>query len=378
MKFRIQRDTLLESLSIACRIVPVKSLFVQYDTITIDVTEMEIVLTTNSSDCSIKTTIPVTSSTTVEVTGNVAVDAKTLLQSIRMVDSQFVTIAFFNERELRIEGGSSKFKIYYIDNKSFISPVFDFNEKNSFQFPTKVLKNVIREVNLCAADDDSRALLNGVNIKSVKNKVVLTASDSFRLTQREIELANIEEDFNITVPKKALDDIYKIIDDSLESIICYINGGKLIVSIGNVLFQTRLIEGNYPSAERVIPKTFVLEVTVNREEFIRSLEVASSLSSGQQDNNIHAVLLHKTLDGEFELTSLGGHKGASSFTLKLLQSSSSDSFELYVNAKNFIDCLKIMDCVNVEVLFSGKAQAMIVRAPIGNNQFYLLMPINFN
>ena len=208
---------------------------------------------------------------------------------IRKVDSDTVDVEIIDGNLCSIRGSAVSFEITGVNAQEF--PLIQFNKPdNYFSMNVNTLKDIILQTCFACSDKETKAILTGVNFSCVDNVLTTVATDSYRLAQKVIYLDE-SNNFNVTIPAKNLLDISKImpLDGKVD---IYVDDKKALFVFDNVLVQTRLIEGNYPQTSRLIPTSFISELTVDARDFLSALERASFI----KNEGVNIVRLQLTED----------------------------------------------------------------------------------
>jgi DNA polymerase-3 subunit beta len=164
---------------------------------------------------------------------------------------------------------------------------------------------MIQQVAFSAARDESRPVLAGVNLRLDETRLVLSAADGFRLSKREAALEQgLPERLDIIIPARALTELARLLDDGDEDVEVTVtpNRSQAIFRVraesGEVILVSRLLEGQFPDLERVIPKTHTTKVTLDRGEFVTATRIAALFAR----DAANVVRLDVTPGGEGGLT----------------------------------------------------------------------------
>lgn len=224
----------------------------------------------------------------IEKEGRVTIPARILGGFLNTIKDEVVS-GELNDLELKISSDNHKIKIKGIDAKDF--PIIPNVEgKSFFSVPADDLIRVISGVLISVAHNDTRQELNGVLIKFKKEKLILASTDSFRLTELNIDIEKgsttqeyktyKEKNPTIIVPALALMELQRVVVSG-EQIEFTVNQNQLFISTNSTKIISRLINGNYPEYKQVLPKTFEIKVKLNKEEFIRAVKIASLVANSQ-------------------------------------------------------------------------------------------------
>ena len=199
MNFSIDRDILLENLNQISRGLPVKTAMPVLNGIKMELTEEDLYLTSSNTDISIQVIIN-DASLEVRETGKIIVPGNYFIQIIRKINSRKINISLIEDKIVVIKAERSEFKLNLLSAHDY--PNIDFvGLDNPLTLSAKTIRSIIRETAYAASVSEKRPILTGVSLKNTDNKLTAIATDSFRLSQKEIELDdNPFEDFNFVVP----------------------------------------------------------------------------------------------------------------------------------------------------------------------------------
>ena len=275
MKFTTQKNYFEEKLSLASRFTPTRiSSIPSLQGCLLKISKNKsFVLTTNLNDFFLSEI-----ETTIEDEGEIVFDIKksleflSLLQDkeiyIEIEDNSLVikqnkTIGYFNTYPIEefpqapiIQGEEVLLKKDFVDNISFVL----FN----------------------ASKDEARPILTGIYFTQDKKNTTMVSTDGFRLS---IITQPLKESFpQITIPAHIIAEVVKLSKDKKEPLLTISTEQKLIkFNIGDIIIYSRLIDGDFPPFERVIPKTLTTTVKLNRQDFIKNIRLVSVFAREQSD-----------------------------------------------------------------------------------------------
>ena len=135
----------------------------------------------------------------------------------------------------------------------------------------------INKVAFAAATDEGRPLLTGIRIKKEEGSVVFAATDGYRLSVAKANMT-LGFDADLVVPGRALLEVVKISSEDKsgkEITIAQTEDGQLVFGMGDIEIHTRLIDGEYPNFEKIIPKSFATRALIDREKLLRAVKSAA-------------------------------------------------------------------------------------------------------
>ncbi len=266
--------------------------------------------------------------------GEVCVDSRTFFEIIKELPEGDIVLEKVEKNEgLRIKTSSSLFNMVGISPSDF--PVFPEMKKPSFfSLKTTELSSAIDQTLYCVSTDETRYHLNGVFCEKRGKNLRFVATDGHRLSYAEIGGAEgLDFSEGIIIPRKGLYEIQRLIStEEEENISLAISPPRVLVQYGSFLLSIRLIEGQYPNYQRLLPKTSKFQTEINREALVQALKRVSILSSLQSKNVKFQWEKDKLI-----LTANHPDFGDAKEEVSLVQSSS--NFSIRFNAKYVLDSL---------------------------------------
>ena len=191
-----------------------------------------------------------------------------------------------------IRSGPSEFNLIGLDADEY-PHLPQIEEDYVFKIPTDLLKAMVRQTVFAVSTSETRPILTGVNWKIENNVLNCIATDSHRLALRKAQI-EISEDanYNVVIPGKSLNELSKILADGNELIDIVITENQILFKAKNLLFFSRLLEGNYPDTSRLIPTESKTEIVLHAKEFLQAIDRASLLARESRNN----VVKFSTID----------------------------------------------------------------------------------
>lgn len=215
----------------------------------------------------------------IEEEGKITVSAKLLSEFVSTMKPGKIKIAF----------DGKKFVVNSVDNSAefFVIPADDFPDvpkasgEPILKFNSIDFAAALDKTTFAASNDNSRPVLTGLLFKITKRKLSIVALDGFRLSQKIIDIeGGPEEDFKEIIPSKSLQEVGKIIKDvctDKEDIEIYTMKSKnqIIFKIGEIELASRLIEGEFPPYEDILPKGKQHSFSVLKSELSDVVKIVS-------------------------------------------------------------------------------------------------------
>ncbi len=273
MKFKSERDLLVEALSAASRVVATR-LIGATSGILLSLSGNQLTVTGTDLDITVRTNVDVIG---IE-DGSIVVPARLIVDAVRSLEAGAVTIANHDEN-VEVSLGRAKFSLrtFSVLDYPNLPPVSGSTTSIAALDLVQGLNQVVR----AAANDDARPLLTGVLFTNENNTLRLIATDSYRLAVRDVPgVGGIGGPHDLLVPARALQELQRsaasLANDAeigvtlTEAEICFIVGSTTIAS--------RLIDGNYPSVLQLIPASYPNQLRIAKDTLLTSLKRAKLLA----------------------------------------------------------------------------------------------------
>lgn len=371
MNFSINKDVLLSNLLVSQKALSTKTPAPYLQGIKLEVYQNEIILITSNSDIAIKITIK-DESLNVEKTGEVLIPGKVFVDFIRKLDRGIVEISVVDNNVLRIHSHNTDLSLNLQNVDDYPDINFVMNEV-PIKIESKIMKSVIRQTTFATSTIENRPILTGVNIKVEGNKLLAIATDSFRLSQKIIDIQNNFENMNVVIPGRSLDELFKIFELDLEEILIHLNHKTILFEYGNILFQSRLLEGNFPETSRLIPVDFPIIIKFKTIDLATAIERASLLSSKDNLNSI--VKLYLKPDNVIEITSNSPEIGKVVEEVYPVEKAIGTPIKIAFSSKYFLDALKTFNSEEVFVKFTGEIRPFIIQGNDDLGLIQLILPV---
>ncbi len=218
--------------------------------------------------------------------GEVCVDSRTFFEIIKELPEGDITLKKTEKKGgLCIKTQNSLFNMVGVSPSDF--PIFpEMKNPSFFSLKSKEFSFVIDKTLYCVSNDETRYHLNGVFCEKKGKNLRFVATDGHRLSYAEIGDADaLELPDGFIIPRKGLAEIQRLISTEEEkNISLAVAPPRMLVQYGSFFLSVRLIEGQYPNYQRLLPKSSKFQVEINREALVQALKRVSILSSLQSKN----------------------------------------------------------------------------------------------
>ncbi|MCL5407192.1 MAG: DNA polymerase III subunit beta [Patescibacteria group bacterium] len=228
---------------------------------------------------------------------------------------------------------------------------------------------IIKTVFACAVDE-TRPVLAGVYLKIVKNKLKLVATDSYRLAEKTINLISTgEKEVGFIVPGRTLGEIGRLLNESIEKVEIMVGENQVQFKLGPTTLISRLIDGNFPDYEQIIPTNIKTKINIRNKEFQNAIKMASFFARDSANN----IKLQLKKPKTFNVIAVSPQMGDNTSELEV--EITGDELEIAFNAKFILDCLSVVNSEEVSLEMAGSLSPGIVRPLNDKNYLYIIMPL---
>lgn len=276
MKLTINRTSLLKPLQQIIGVVERRQTLPVLSNVLIRLKNQDLFLTTSDLEVElVAKQVCINAGNDTEIT----LPARKLLDICKTLPEEADLILETKENRLQIKSGKSKFLLATLPAQDF-PVVEDINSQLEFSITQKQLKTLLEQTQFSMAQQDVRYYLNGLLLEIEENKISAVATDGHRLAKctQSIE-ASVDQVVDVIVPRKAIQELSRISEDSDEAVIIKIGSNHIRLQLGDLQFTSKLIDGKFPDYKRVIPKLSEHVITADREELRQSLTRTAILSN---------------------------------------------------------------------------------------------------
>ncbi len=379
MNLTIDREILLENLNVISRGLPSKSPMPILTGIKMEATDTDLYMTSSNSDISVEVLIE-DASLQIQTPGKTVVPGRFFIDIIRKINSKRVNLYLLEEKVLVIKADRGEYKLHIMDYMDY--PNIDFvTLENPLVLPSSVLKGLIKETVFATATSEKKPVLTGVNFHHSSGKLIVTATDSFRLSQKVISIPEYN-DFNITIPSKSLDELLKAIDSYEEDLSLYFSMNRILVKYKNVLFQSRLLDGNFPDTSRIIPNEFPIIIQFNKDELVEAVERVSLLSprDKEKDKEITYSIIKLSIkkDRIIEISTTNASIGDAKEELIPTDIETSNPIVIGFSSRYLLEALRSFMSTEISLNFSGEIRPFVIRGENDANLTQLILPVRMD
>lgn len=362
MKFNTTKDILLKGIQNVQSAIGAKTNLPILMNILVEGEDTGVVMTATDLDIGIITTIPVTPS----VKGSITVPAKKFSDIIReLPDKEAISFSVKKNNLVNIECEKNIFKIMGLPKEEF-PQVPAFKNKDTIIVAQKKLKKMLSLTSFAISRDETRYVLNGVLLIVKPTFLRIVATDGRRLAviEEKMQLPKTLER-KVIIPTKAINELLRTLTDEGDASVSFTDN-QAFFDVGAIRIVSRLIEGEFPNYEQVIPKEIKEKIVVSRDRFLAAIKRVALFTSADS----LAIKMEVTAD-RMVLTKDTPYLGEARVELEVAYKGK--DLTVGFNPEYLIDLLKSIDeeTVSFEVVDSEKPG--VVR--VGTEYTYVVLPM---
>lgn len=367
MKIVCDKDTILKAINSVVKGVASKTTMPILEGILIQTNDNEIKLTTYDLEIGIEYVMECE----VKEQGSTVVNAIMFSEIIRKLPDTEIYISLNSQNLLEIECEGSLYKLATMNPEEFPElPKIEI--ENSIEIDQNVLKNMIRRTIFAVSTEESRPIFTGCLFEVENNELTLVSVDGFRLALRSIYLNKQSNDFQAVIPGKTLNEVNKIITDSLEPIKLGVAKNQALFEMEHCKVVTRILDGEFLNYKNVIPSNWETRIKVNKSNIQNSFERISLISASSVEKEKKYPVKVQVDIGKVVISCTNQTGDAKE---ELYVSTEGKNLEAGFNPKYFLDSLKVIDEEEIYIEFGTSISPCLIKSTENNDYTYMILPI---
>lgn len=272
LRLAVDQTQLVDALATVGRAVSTRSIIPALSGIQLLAETGALTLTATDGDLSIRTKLPAE----VAVGGVVVVPGRLLVDVARQLPAGEVTAGVVDGGVLELRCGSASFKIRLLPAEDF--PAMPELEGTPVELPVNAFSETIEQVARSASRDETRPHLTGILISAEGERLRCVATDSYRLAVRTTKLGSpVGGRIEANVPARALQEVVRVLDGNDTARIT-LTDRQIAFSAGETLIVSRLIDGQFPDFEQLLPDGYEHELDIDVSELLDAVRRVSLLA----------------------------------------------------------------------------------------------------
>lgn len=369
MKFTIEKNVILGSLSDVARAISSKNVIPVLNGIKFEMEEEGLYLTASDSELTIKSFIDKKDIKSISSLGSIIIQSKFIVDIIRKMPSDIIDFEVVDGLKIKLTSGNSECSLNCLDSLDY--PQIDLEmHKNPIMLNSMLFKKIISETAFAISNQELRPLLTGLNVKITGDVLECIATDSYRLAKKTININDTQEnDVNIVIPGKNVLELDKIINDDVDMEL-HVFSNKVVFKYKNIIFQSNLLAGNYPNTNNLIPTNFDIMMSANLEEFYNAIDRASLVTQSKDKNVVRMQLSGKQLI----ITSYASEIGKVEEVIDVDCNVDSD-IAISFSARYMMEALRTFKDEKIMILLNGDVKPIVMKSTKDETLIQLILPI---
>lgn len=299
--------------------------------------------------------------------GSMTVPAKVLTEILAALPDTDVSLSVDESNTVSLKCGTSDFSILGLPPEEF--PLLpEVKEEVKFTIEDDVLREGIAKTSFAISADESRAILTGILLQVTGESLKLVSTDTHRLCVFDCPIAECEGTENAIVPGRALTELARIVPEGQGTVSVGISPSQVMFRVDSTILVSRLIEGQFPNFEKVIPHEFTKKLTVPTEQLLQSVKRVAIVARENENRTIV-----QTQSGTLVLSAESGNVGKAHEEVEIIKEG--DDFKMAFSSRYLLDVLNVIDTEAIEAELTGEASPAAIRPQGQDNYVYVLMPM---
>lgn len=293
----------------------------------------------------------------------VVVHGKKMVEILREMETGEIELEI-KENTMKIKQKNTEIILSLQDPREF-PEIKGITGVECFKTNGRAFIEMIEKVGFAISTDETRYILTGMHMVGKNGKIKLVGTDGFRVALYQTKIENLEDFKGITIPKRSILEIEKIMDAE-EQISISTDEKHVQVNSKTGMILTRTIEGNFPDYENVIPTGNKNIASVNKETFLKGLKKVSTLIGKNEPVRFSLKKDMILLESESEI----GY-GKEQLDINY----DGEEITLYFNIRFLMDILIHIESENVVLRAPSTYGAVIFEDEENENYINIIMPI---
>lgn len=362
MKLICTKDNLKKGLFVVSRVVGVGNPLQVLNNILLKTDQGRIKLSSTNLEIGVNTWV----GGKIEEEGSLTVPARLINEYINNLPTDKVVLTAKNT-VLNVESEN-----YHTNIKGLSSDDFPLipqvSEEPFAKIDSSELKDALSETVWASAINETQPEISGIFMAFEADKVRIAATDRYRLAERTAVLKESARGTKeVIIPSRTINELYKILSGNKSEVEVYFSESQVLFKFDETEIISRLIDGQYPPYQAIIPKEFKTQATVDKNELIHALK-ATALFAPDTNN----IQLEVTPEG-MKISASSAAAGENEVVVKAKVSGSNNN--AVFNFRYLLDCLNNLSESNVTLKMINDATAAMIVPENRDNYVYIVMPI---
>ena len=368
MKLSVMQENLARGLSVVSRAVSTRSTLPVLANVLLKTEDAGLKLTATNLEIGITYWVP----GKIETDGATTVPARLLTDLVSTLPAgDRVDLDLQAGDTLHIQCGRFETHVKGIDADEFPA-IGAAGERPTTRVAQNVLRRALAETTFAAASDEARPILTGVLARFEGDQLTLAAADNYRIAVKTIPVLDAVPETSVVIPARALNELSRVLADVEDPVEILLASGKnqILFHLDGIDLVSRLIDGQFPNYQQVVPTSHTTRAVLDREELLRAVRPAALIA--HESANI--VKLQVSADGEPGITvsanaEVGDHVGQVEAVVD------GDGTTIAFNARYLADVLTNVSADQFGLELNGPLSPGVFK-PVGDERYvHVVMPV---
>jgi DNA polymerase-3 subunit beta len=361
MKLTCSRDEFVAKLAVVARAVSTRSSVQVLAGVLLRAEAGELQLAATDMELSLRTSLDAQ----VEGEGSVVVPGRLLIDLARLLpDSEVELEHRAEEGVVQLVCGTASYRLHTYSAEDF-PRLPEVDATQTFTVDAEALLETVAQVSRSASRDESRPVLTGILARFEPGKLVMAATDSYRLAVKETDLAGSTQELEAIIPARALTELARIAGDATQ-LELGVQENQVAFRTGDAVLTTRRIDGQFPNVKQLLPEQFEHVVTLPRSEL---LDVVRRVAVMAQRNS---PLRLRFSEGELQVSAQTQDVGEAKEALPA--PFTGDTLEIGFNPEFLRDGIESVQSDEVQLKLISPLRPGLIQGE-SDDYSYLIMPI---
>jgi DNA polymerase-3 subunit beta len=272
---------------------------------------------------------------------------------------------------LHIKAGHFETRVKGIDAEEFPA-IPTAGDRPTTRIPQNALREALGDVVFAAASDEARPILTGVLAKFEGDQLTLAAADNYRIAVKTLTVLDAVEETSVVIPARSLQELIRVLSDTADPVDVVLSHSRnqILFHVEGIDLVSRLIDGQFPNYQQVLPKGFTTKATMDRDQLLKAVRLASLIAS----SSANIVKLHVGKEAEMGLqvsaaADVGDNKSEVEATVE------GDGTTIAFNARYLIDVLTNVDADQFALELNGPLSPGVFRPVSDGHYVHVVMPV---
>ncbi|MGH2970644.1 MAG: DNA polymerase III subunit beta [Gaiellaceae bacterium] len=361
LRITCAKDELAQALGVVSRALSTRTSVQILSGVLLEARAGELRLAATDMELSLRATV----AAQIEGDGAIVLPGKTFVDIARLLPGGEVTIEHRPaESVVHVTAGSASYTLNTYSPEDF-PRLPELDAVSTFSVKRESLLETISRVARAASRDESRPVLTGILVQFTGGKLIMAATDSYRLAVKETTFSSSVPDLEAIVPGRALQELARIANSG-DEVEIGVQENQVLFSTDGIWLTTRRIDGQFPNYRQLLPEAFEHELTLPRVELLEVIRRASVMIQRA------TPLQLRFADGELTVVARTHEVGESRESMPV--GYTGEPLEIGFNADFLRDGLELLDSDDVRVKLISPLRPAVIQGD-GDDFTYLVMPI---